>query len=250
MNVREGPLFSYYGAKWRAVPRYPAPVFGRVIEPFAGSACYALRHRCKDVILCDADPTIRALWKWIIAAPEAEILGLPDLPEGKPVRDLGLAPGPAAFVGFAMQQGAASPCQTPSKMTRNNPSAASKWGAYRRERAAMIARLVRGWTVLDDYRDAPTDRDATWFVDPPYQGAGVHYRVGSKTIDFDALGAWCRTLPGQVIVCENFGASWLPFVSIGEVRATPYKAGVERKSHEAVYLQGPQTADLFGSRGF
>lgn len=248
MKVREGPLFSYFGAKWRAVPRYPSPIFGRVIEPFAGSACYALRHRCEDVILCDADPNIRSVWRWIIGAPESEILGLPDLPAGATVRSMGLAPGPSALIGWYMNSGAAAPCQTESA-GKLRQKGANRWGDKARERTAMIARIVRKWTVLDDYRDAPTDRDATWFVDPPYQGAGIHYRVGSKTLDFGALGAWCRSLPGQVIVCENFGASWLPFVPIGEVKAGPSK-GRDATSHEAVYLQGPQTADPVGSRGF
>lgn len=241
MRSRMGPLFSYYGSKWRSVTRYPAPIFGRVIEPFAGSACYALRHRCEDAILCDADPNIRAVWRWIIGATEAEILALPDVPDGATVRSLGLATGPSALIGWYMNRGAAVPCQTESSSVKK-AKGANRWGDMARERTAMIARIVRRWAVLDDYRDAPTDRDATWFVDPPYQGAGIHYRIGSKTIDFGALGAWCRSLPGQVIVCENFGAAWLPFVSIGDVKAGMSK-GVASRSHEAIYLQGPQRSE-------
>ena len=37
------PFWAYYGGKWRSAPRYPAPVHGRIIEPFAGAAGYAMR---------------------------------------------------------------------------------------------------------------------------------------------------------------------------------------------------------------
>jgi hypothetical protein len=50
---------------------------------------------------------------------------------------------------------------------------------------------------------------ATWFVDPPYARAGRHYRF--RVGDYQALADWCRTRHGQVIVCEQQGASWLPF---------------------------------------
>lgn len=64
--------------------------------------------------------------------------------------------------------------------------------------------------IEGDYTAAPEGR-ATWFVDPPYQGAGLHYRYGSRGLDFEALGAWCATRTGRVIVCENVGAAWGPF---------------------------------------
>ena len=48
------PFFGYYGGKWRdAVKHYPAPQFDIVMEPFAGSAGYALRYAERNVVLCD-----------------------------------------------------------------------------------------------------------------------------------------------------------------------------------------------------
>ena len=32
------PFFTYYGGKYRAAPKYPEPVHGSIVEPFAGSA--------------------------------------------------------------------------------------------------------------------------------------------------------------------------------------------------------------------
>lgn len=50
--VRLRPFFSYFGGKWRDTPRLPAPKHPTIIEPFAGSAGYALRHYTRDVVLC------------------------------------------------------------------------------------------------------------------------------------------------------------------------------------------------------
>ena len=70
---------------------------------------------------------------------------------------------------------------------------------------------IRHWTLIEgDYHDSPDVR-ATWFIDPPYQEMGKHYPNGSKDLDFEELGRWCQAQRGQVIVCENEGADWLPF---------------------------------------
>ncbi len=55
------PFFSYFGAKWRLAPRYPAPAHRTIVEPFAGSAGYACRYPDHRVILVERDPVIAAL---------------------------------------------------------------------------------------------------------------------------------------------------------------------------------------------
>jgi hypothetical protein len=61
---------------------------------------------------------------------------------------------------------------------------------------------------------------ATWFVDPPYQVAGTTaYKFGSKTLNFQELGVWCQSRNGQTIVCENYGADWLPFKPFRDAHA-------------------------------
>jgi len=86
------------------------------------------------------------------------------------------------------------------------------WGQLARERIASQLASIRHWRVkCGDYRGAEQASPATYFVDPPYVVAGHHYRHGSRDLDFDALGAWCRGLRGQAIVCEAQGAGWLPF---------------------------------------
>ncbi len=56
---------------------------------------------------------------------------------------------------------------------------------------------------------------ATWFVDPPYQNMGKLYK--ENKIDYQELGTYCRERLGQVMVCENEGADWLPFEKLTEI---------------------------------
>jgi len=55
-------FFYFYGGKWLAAPRYPAPRYDTIIEPFAGSAGYSLRYPDKRVVLVERDPKIAATW--------------------------------------------------------------------------------------------------------------------------------------------------------------------------------------------
>lgn len=228
------PFFCFYGGKWRAAPHYPAPRFGRVIEPFAGAAGYSTRHHERDVILVEADPVIAGLWRWLISAPPAEILALPlQIPDT--VRDLGLAPGPSALIGFWLNKGTVSPRQRPGAWMRQGLRPRSFWGPEIRARIAAQVDAIRHWTVVEgDFTEAP-DEEATYFIDPPYVGAGVHYR---KRFDrHAALGDWCRSRRGQVIACENAGATWLPFEPFKVIKATESRTGGKR-SAEAIWI-GP-----------
>jgi 16S rRNA G966 N2-methylase RsmD len=109
----------------------------------------------------------------------------------------------------------------------------SFWGERVRETIAAQVEKIRHWQLIEgDYSQCVLDGPATWFIDPPYQLAGKHYRHGSSDIDFAALAAWCRTREGQVIVCENEGADWLPFEPLDAVKTT--RAG--RRSREVVWL--------------
>jgi site-specific DNA-adenine methylase len=113
------PFFSYYGSKWRDSPRlYPKPLYKTIIEPFAGSAGYSLRYPEHDVLLVDADPVIAGVWKYLIAADESEILGLPDVKEGQRVSDLDIPEQAKWLIGFWLNHGSAAPAQQPSAWMR------------------------------------------------------------------------------------------------------------------------------------
>ncbi len=69
---------------------------------------------------------------------------------------------------------------------------------------------IRHWDIVEgSYEDAP-DIKAHWHIDPPYDNAaGSHYP--ENDIDRKSLAEWCRERLGWVQVCENDGATWLPF---------------------------------------
>jgi hypothetical protein len=214
------PFWRYYGGKWRAAPRYPAPACDRIIEPFAGAAGYAMRYPEKHVVLVEAHPIIAELWRYLIGASEADIRALPlvehvdDLPAGT-------AAGARALVGFAMNAATVLPCRQLSagrRKMRGMGRIFEGWSEALRHRVASQVQYIRHWQVVEgDYSSAP-DISATWFIDPPYNNrAGSYYPC--KVGDYDALGAWCRARQGQVIVCENEGADWLPFQPFATLKA-------------------------------
>ena len=54
---------------------------------------------------------------------------------------------------------------------------------------------------------------------------------GSKLIDYNSLSEWCLSRKGEIIVCENSNADWVPFSNLKE-----YWGGI-KKSTEVVYLK-------------
>ncbi|NRA03765.1 MAG: DNA adenine methylase [Myxococcales bacterium] len=211
------PFFSYYGGKWRAAPRYPKPMFGTIVEPFAGSAGYALRYPNLRVRLIDADPIIAGLWAYLIGVSEREISELPDVPNEGTVDDLDVCEDARHLIGFWLNGSCASPRKRPGLWMRSGEGG-PWWGPQARHRIASQLASIRHWTITHgSYADAP-DVEATWFVDPPYQDAGKHYR--HSAVDFPHLADWCRARRGQVMVCENVGADWGPFRPFLDVKAT------------------------------
>lgn len=230
------PFFGYYGGKWRNTPKhYPSPVFDTIVEPFAGSAGYALNYPGRRVVLCDIDPAIVGVWSYLTRVTAPEILSLPDVESGGSVGDLHVCQEAQWLIGFWLNRAPSSPRRSPSAWMRSGVRPGSFWGSRVRQTIASQLWAIRHWTVrLGSYEVLSVDGPATWFVDPPYQGAGKHYRHGADALDFATLAAWCRARRGQVIVCENEGAGWLPFIALGDVKTT--RAGA--RSREALWLGG------------
>lgn len=224
------PFFCFYGGKWRMARRLPNPRHPTIVEPFAGSAGYSLRHPHLQVRLYDVDPTIVALWRYLIEVPEGEIRSLPTVIED--VRHLDVRPEARSLIGFWLNKGMTAPCNVPSKWMRDGWRPKSQWGPEIRERIASQLHAIRHWTVDElSWEKVPCAETATWFVDPPYNNrVGRRYR--HHDIDYAALGAWCQALPGEVIVCEQDGADWLPFEPFAAIKST------RGTSSECVYLQG------------
>jgi len=230
------PFFSFYGGKWRDSPRlYPPPRYGTIVEPFAGSAGYAVRYPSARVVLCDLDPVIVGVWRFLIAAKPSEILDLPDLQSGQTVDDLGVCQEARWLIGFWLNRATTKPCKSPSRWMRDGLRPGSFWGDRVRQTIAGQVEEIRHWKIHEgSYRDCPVWWAASWFIDPPYEVAGKYYRMGSSGIDYGDLGSWVRQRCGQVIACEQEGARWLPFEPLASTKTT--RAGV--RSREAVWLRG------------
>ena len=200
-------MFSYYGSKAKIIKLYPEPKHETIIEPFAGSAQYALRYWVQNVILIEKYERIYNVWKWLIeeATPEF-IMALPLYQQrdkithpNKAVRDL---------LGLECNRGAEG-APRPSAGKYNRWSENNGQG---RERIANNLHKIKHWRILlGDYSIAP-DMKATWFIDPPYNcKSGLSYKHNCMAVDYDKLGQWCKSRQGQVIACEDLGADWLPF---------------------------------------
>lgn len=241
------PFWRYYGGKWRAVHAglYPQPVHRHIIEPFAGAAGYAMHYPHLAVTLIERDPCIAGIWRWLISAKSDEVRSIPlvddvaDLPEWVPL-------GARDLIGFSMNAATSSPRKALSAGARKLRESGRKfygWTHEQRERVAAQVPSIKHWSICEgDYASvcAPAagrwvgrfdEHAATWFVDPPYECAGSHYKYGPSGISYGYLGAWCRERNGQVIVCEAQGATWLPFRKIGLIKSGPRSRG----SAEAVW---------------
>lgn len=224
MSVRSAdlkPFFCFYGGKWRAAPHYPTPLHDTIIEPFAGAAGYATRHAGHKVVLYDADPRIAGLWQYLIGAKGSEIRSLPAVVES--VNDIRGPQEARDLVGFWLNKGTAAPSKTPGAWMRSGIHPTSFWGSEIRARIAAQVEEIRHWKAYCKSWESATRQTATWFVDPPYEKMGKHYKY--STVDYVALAQWCRRLSGQVLVCEAAGASWLPFKPFRSIKASPAKFG-------------------------
>lgn len=226
------PFMSYYGSKYRAAPRYPAPEHGTIVEPFAGAAGYSLHYPDRRVILVERDPRLAGIWRFLIRSKPEDIMALPLLDLDASIADLPPCdPDGRELIRAWLQGGARNGKNSFSSMARGNliknPSTPAFWGAACRARIANQVEAIKHWTIVEgDYSAAP-DIMATWFVDPPYNNAaGRVYRF--HTIDYPALGTWCRSRAGQTIVCENEGADWLPFQPLYST-ANNWNAGAPTK---------------------
>ena len=236
-----GPFVEYYGGKWRAAPRYPAPECRRIVEHFAGFAGYSCRYPHHNVVLIDKDPIIAGIWAYLIKATPEEILALPDIPEGGSTDDLPVCQEARWLAGFWCNNGVAQPCKTPSKWCRES-HALIGWSQPIRERIAAGVPRIKHWRIIHgSYEDAPRG-EATHFVDPPYQtAAGRHYK--HSDVDYQALGAHCLALEGQVIAMDQVGAHWMPWTGTISIHSTPTHGSSISK--EVLYHRSNQPS-LFG----
>ena len=220
-------MWSYYGRKTKVIKYYPKPTHDIIIEPFAGTAVYALHENNwqREVILIDKYEVITEIWEYLQAATPKEILSLPTLVKGEKVEDFEcLSEAEKYLIGFCVNRGNPQPCKTANNY--------NSWESDKKRIAENLYK-IKHWDIrcgdYDEFGDINA-KTATWFIDPPYQEKGYKYKHSCKNIDFGRLADWSKERNGQVIVCENMGANWLDFKTLKSMR------GVNGKNIEAVYV--------------
>ena len=189
-----------------------------IIEPFAGSARYALRWFDRDVLLVDCRPVVVKTWHYLQAASTADILGLPEPKPGDDWDKLRLSEGERLLLGWLAGRGASHPRHSVQQFSH-----------FKRDKKSIAGQLykIKHWTIQQgDYRDI-SNQEATYFVDPPYFCGGHSYRT--PALDYAALALWCKSRQGQVIVCENTKADWLPFHPLRDLH------GAQADTTEAIW---------------
>jgi site-specific DNA-adenine methylase len=212
-------MFYYYGRKEKVFKYYPIPKYDTIIEPFAGSAVYSLKNFNKNITILDKDEKIINIWNYLKLATSDEILSLPLLTNGQSLNDekfQHLNTVQKDLISFFTNPSSAQPKRSVGKF--------NIWHEKNRKRLSEDVNKIRHWQILlGDYHDIP-NQNATWFIDPPYQGnGGKYYKHGNKNIDYNELSEWVQNRNGQVIVCENSEANWLPFRPLKQLQGQRHK---------------------------
>ena len=218
-------FWCYYGGKWRAAKYYPIPQEKTIIEPFCGAAGYSLHSYKHKIILYDLNPKVVGLWKYLIKKLPIDV---------SHVDDLKICQEAKWLIGWWFNKGTVAPYKTPGAWMRSDKSkSTSWWGDNIRSRIASQVGMIKHWKCeLLGYEEL-SNRKATWFIDPPYEGScGKHYQYNN--IDYTHLASWCKERKGQVIVCEREGATWLPFKFLHTIQTSRGKYG-KNTSNEAIW---------------
>ena len=205
-------MWSYFGAKTNVIDRYPPPKFDKIIEPFAGTARYALKYFDRDITIIDNYKVLIDIWLWLKLCSKLDITSLPRLKRGENIDDFTFDCQEAKnLVGFLVNKGLNYPRKTASSwVTTYRPN----WFTFNYKLISENLFKIKHWNIqLGSYANF-TNPQATWFVDPPYQHGGEIYVMNNKSINYLELAEWCKSRKGHIIVCENSKADWMDFKEI------------------------------------
>ena len=215
-------MFKYYGGKKALVKHYPTPIYDKIIEPFAGSAQYALLYWKKDVLLVDKDESIINMWLYMQNSSPKEILKFHNLQKGQNINELNLDKYEKSFLSHLTNL---------SGLKRNTITSLG-YVHLKRQLYVISKQLykIKHWNIIhDDYINMKNEQ-ASWFIDPPYQIGGDQYSCSNKHINYNELANYCKTRKGQVIVCENSNCdNWLDFTYLTDTN------GLIKKTHEVIW---------------
>lgn len=218
-------MFYYFGRKKQIIRRYPDPECKTIVEPFAGSAAYALHgdNWKKDVILVEKDESVAAIWKWLIeTATDEDFRKMPELKVGEKSSEFLHIIHAATKMAFKF------------KTIKVTPVLARNWEISRRNIGPNLHKVKHWKLICGDYSASP-DIEATWFIDPPYKGqSGMGYRHSSDLLDYKKLANWTVTRKGQVISCEGAEGDYLPFVPLVAQKGVAGKVSKEVIYHRSI----------------
>lgn len=201
-------MWSYYGTKKLIADKYPKPKHKIVREYFAGAAGYSMLHFEHDIELYDKFDVIVKVWKFLQKCSPEDIKRLPKLEAGdKITRNMFSCDEEMWLCGFLINAATVSPGVTMTDFAEKGYEPQKKY-------IANNLFKIKHWKIEQKEYQLVEDIKCTHFLDPPYQFGGEHYVKGSKDIHFGKLAEFCKSRTGQVIVCENMKATWLPFVPL------------------------------------
>jgi hypothetical protein len=205
-------LFPYSGSKARVAHLLPAPPSGvsAIVEPFAGSLAYALRHRPARVAAAEAHPLMRELWRWLAqeATPE-ELLSLESMrpTEKIDLRSLDLSPAQTTLLRLACSGAYVGQLSSWIAYPQHRVSFALLREALPYLRRALCVPFAPDFRALEP--ELYERRDVAWFIDPPYLGTNPNYGAPSpssaswRPADVEAL---VRSVAGPWLVTYGDGA--------------------------------------------
>lgn len=234
-------FFRHFGSKARLAAILPPPYHKTIIEPFAGSAAYSVRHATPDhsVLLFDTDERVCIVWDYLIHASRADIMALPvdHFLRGGDIRELNLARHEFLLIQRWLSiSGTHSYRLAPCLLSDREGNAGKVWSYPVRERIARQVEWIRHWKIECAPYTAAPDIEAHWHIDPPYEGNAHGFsEYKCDPLDYEELGAWCRERRGTVTVHEQHGAAWLPFETLREKHVTSRTLGEPVYAHEVFW---------------
>ena len=204
-------MWSYYGRKKKIIKKYPIPIHHLIIEPFAGTASYAMEYFDHDVLLVDKYEKICKIWWYLQQAKPDDILKLPDVENAEFIGDkyMWMCDEEKWLMGFCINNASPMPKHTAGRMNFNS---------WNRDKIRIAKELykIKHWKIELCSFDKIQNQEAVWFIDPPYQFGGHAYI--ENEINYEQLSGWVKERMGQIIVCENTKADWLPFLPMKKIQ--------------------------------
>lgn len=228
--------FTFYGSKSKIAHLYPEPTEALIIEPFAGAATYSLRYHTKNVHINEKDSRTFYIWDFLINNPDALdwVKQIPDhVEKGTIVDDLLPKDAPEGLLWLYRSEANQGTLGAKGTHRQATSMCVKRWAVLKSRTLFWLPR-IKHWTISNyDAFDLPNCH-ATWFIDPPYNNAAGN-RYLHTGIDYAKLAEFCKSRSGQVIVCENMGANWLPFKELTRKRLGVHSRYQKANIGEAIW---------------